>query len=137
LLCGRPSAAAKLVEAHELVCTDLEALSITRDDEATMAAVERLRPSVEALHPIGVQALVRTRISEESLDRLGRASDRLGVPLLVEFGTAPVPTAAAASEVVAALGTSRARVLADAFHFFRVGSTIAMLEAIPLDHLAL
>jgi len=136
LVCGQPSAAAELVAAHDLVCTDVESLAITRDDDATMAAVEAMRPSVEALQPRGVLTIVRTRISEESLDRIGRASERFGVPLLLEFGAAPVPTVEAASAVVAELGTDRARVLLDTFHFFRVGSTLEMLEAIPLDHLA-
>jgi len=136
-LCGQAPAAAKLVAAHGLTCTDVLSLMVTRDDEETMAAVDALRPAVEALEPIGVLTMVRTRVGEESLDRMGRAAEHLGVPLLLEFATAPLPTAAAASAVVDALGTSRARVLADAFHFFRAGSTLDMLEAIPLEHLAI
>lgn len=134
---GDAPAAARLVAAHGLICTDLMALVVGRDEEAAFAAAEAMRPAVEALAPIGVLTMLHTRASEESIDRLGRLHDRLGVPLAIEFVPTAVATMEAASAIAAALGTDRVRVLADCFHFFRAGSTFEMLETVPLEHLSI
>ncbi len=137
MTCGDPDAAAKLVQKHGLVCTDVLALVIRRDDKTTMAAVEAMRPAVQALQPRGVLSMVWTRIREESLDRIGRAAERLGVPLLLEFAPGGIPTAADAEAAVRAVGPEHALLLADAFHVFRAGTTLDMFDRIPPEHLAL
>lgn len=136
-LCGDPAAVARLVIAHGLRCTDLMALIVTRDDEATMAAANGLRPAAEALEPLGILTMMGTRVSDESIDRLARVHDVVGVPLAIEFAPKAVATMEGASELAATLGTERVQVLADCFHFFRAGSTFDMLETIPLEHLSI
>jgi sugar phosphate isomerase/epimerase len=130
-------AAAAILDHHHLRCTDLLTLTVTRDEDATMGAARALRPAVDALGPDAVLTLVWTRISEESVDRIGRAADVLGVPLALEFSPGPVPTIDAALGLAAALGPRRATVVADTFHFFRSGSTWAMLEDAPVDRIGI
>jgi sugar phosphate isomerase/epimerase len=134
-LVGDPEGAARLVERHGLRCTDILALRVSRDDEATLADARALRPAVDALGAGHCLAMLYTRVSPESIDRLGRCSEALGVPLALEFGPAPCPTVAAAAEVVEAVGPDRIGVLPDTFHFVRMGSTFEMLEALPVDRL--
>lgn len=136
-LCGEPAAAAARVAAHGLTCTDLLALVVSRDDAGTLAGAEAMRPAVEALQPVGILTMMHTRVTEESIDRLGRVQARLAVPLAVEFVPTAVPTMDAASRLAAALGPDRVQVLADCFHFFRAGSTFEMLESVPLEHLSI
>ena len=129
--------AAAILERHGLRCTDLLNLTVTRDEDATLAAARALRPAVDALGPDAVNTLVWTRVSEQSLDRLGRVADLLGVPLALEFSPGPVATLDAALDLAQALGPRRATVLADTFHFFRAGSTWAMLENAPVDRIGI
>ncbi|MGE0880917.1 MAG: sugar phosphate isomerase/epimerase family protein [Acidimicrobiia bacterium] len=136
-LCGDPSAAAALLRTHGLRCSDLGAGTITRDDEAAMATADALRPVVDVIEPVGVLAMVRTRINDESIDRIGRIAERIGAPVLLEFGTAPLPSLSAASEVVGVLGTDVAGIIADTYHFFRAGSTIDMLDTVPIEHVTI
>jgi sugar phosphate isomerase/epimerase len=130
-------AAATVLDRHGLRCTDLMTLTVTRDEDATLAAARALRPAVDALGPDAVLTLVWTRVSEESVDRLGRMADVLGVPLALEFSPGPVPTLDAALDLAQALGPRRATLLADTFHFFRGGSTWAMLETAPPDRIGI
>src|SRR5690606_1846159 len=134
-LAGDPAAAARLVADHGLVCTDLLSLRVSRDDAATMAAAHAAAPAVDALGGPLVVALMWTRVSEESIDRLGRVADALGTRVALEFVPGPVATMAAAEELATAVGADRLAVLADTFHHFRAGGTPAMLDAVDLDRL--
>jgi sugar phosphate isomerase/epimerase len=132
-----PVGAAKLVQRHGLRCTDVLALQVTRDDAATLADAAAMRLAVEALGAGAVLTLMRTRCTPESLDRLGRVSDLLGVPLALEFASGPIATMADAVAVIDEVGAARMLALADTFHFFRSGSTWPMLESVPPDHLSI
>ena len=129
-LAGDPVGAAALVARHGLRCTDLLSLRVSRDDAESLRLARELRPAVEALRPDSVCTLVWTRPSAATTDRLGRVADELGAPLGLEFGPATLPTIQAASALVTELGSARVTVVADTFHFFRSGSTWAMLGSI-------
>jgi sugar phosphate isomerase/epimerase len=129
--------AALLLEAHGLTCTDVLALTITRDDELAMTTARRIRTLVDAVGAGYVLTMLWTRPSEESLDRLGRVADIIGVPLALEFGSTACATVDAANAIVDAIGTDKVRILSDAFHLNRAGSTLAMLEALPAERLAI
>ena len=135
-LAGDPASAAALLGTHGLRCTDMLSLRITRDEDETMAAAQALAPAVDALGAEHVNALFWTRLTAESLDRLGRCAEVTGAAMALEFGLGgAADTVAAADTFVDALGIERVGVLADTFHFSRGESTWAMLESIPLGHL--
>ncbi len=132
-----PGRAAAALERNGVRCTDIMALSITRDEEATMAAAQKLRPIVEALAPSFILTMIHTRLSEESIDRTGRVADLLGVPLALEVSPSPIATIDDTVPVIRALGPHRAVIMLDTYHFFRAGSTWEMLEQVPLDLLGI
>ncbi|MBO0732566.1 MAG: sugar phosphate isomerase/epimerase, partial [Acidimicrobiaceae bacterium] len=134
-LAGEPQRAARLVERHGLCCTDVLALLVTRDDDATMAGAEALRPAVDALGPSHVLTMMRTRPKPEALERLVRIAELLEVALALEFAPGPVATVADALAIAEELGPRHAGILADTYHFFRAGSTWEMLETVPAAHL--
>lgn len=134
-LVGDPAGAARLVEGHGLRCTDLIALQVRRDDDQTMADARALRPAIETLGCDHLLVMLYTRVSEESIDRLGRCAEVVGVPLAIEFGPAPCPTIEAANAVVEAVGPGRIGILPDTFHFTRMGSTFEMLDVVPVERI--
>ncbi|MGE3833495.1 MAG: sugar phosphate isomerase/epimerase family protein [Acidimicrobiia bacterium] len=135
-LAGDPVGAARLLTTHGLRCTDVLSMRVTRDDDETMASARAMAPAVDALGADHVLAMFWTRLSDESLDRLGRCADVAGAPIALEFGPGgAADTVASADRFVDALGIDRVSVLADTFHFFRGDSTWSMLESVPLDHL--
>jgi len=134
---GDPAGAARLLRTHGLACSDLMSVRVTRDEDASLEAARALRPAIEAVAAAAVLTMLWTRVSEESLDRLGRVADLLGVPVALEFAPGPVATLEAAEAVVGVVGPDRATILADTFHFFRGGSTRAMLESVPVEHIGI
>jgi sugar phosphate isomerase/epimerase len=135
-LAGDPVGAARLVRTHGLRCTDVLSIRITRDDDETMAAARSLAPAVEALGAGFVNALFWTKLTDESLARLGRCAEVAGAAMALEFGLGgAADTVASADRFVDALGLDRVVVLADTYHFSRGPSTWAMLDEVPLDHL--
>jgi sugar phosphate isomerase/epimerase len=137
-LAGDPVAAAKLVSTHGLVCTDMMALRVTRDEDETMAQARALAPALEALGADLVLAMFWTSRNPESLDRLGRCSEVTGARIALEFGLGgAADSVESASLFVTEVGVDKVTVLADTFHFFRGPSTLEMLETVPLDHLSI
>ena len=137
-LCGEPDRASRLLETHGLRCTDLLSLRVSRDEEATLEQARALRPAVEVLHPQCVLTLFWTRRTADSIDLLGRTAEAVGVPLALEFAIGgAADTLVSADSIVDEVGSARATILADTFHFFRGTSTLDMLEDVPLDHLAI
>jgi sugar phosphate isomerase/epimerase len=136
-LAGDPAGAARLLGTHGLTCSDVMALRVTRDEEASLAAARALRPAVDAVGADAVLTMLWTRVSEESLDRLGRVADVIGVRLAMEFAPSPVATLDQAEAIVNVLGPARATILADTFHFFRAGSTRSMLETVQVEHIGI
>jgi sugar phosphate isomerase/epimerase len=136
-MCGDPASAARLLRTHGLACSDLMSVRVTRDEDASLEAARALRPAIEAVGAAAVLTMLWTRVSGESLDRLGRVADLLGVPVALEFAPGPVATLEAAEAVVGVVGPDRATILADTFHFFRGGSTRAMLESVPVEHIGI
>jgi sugar phosphate isomerase/epimerase len=134
---GDPAAVAAALARSGLRCTDLLALTVTRDEERTRAAVEHIRPWVQGLGAGAVLTLVWTTVTEHAVERLAGAADALGVPLALEFSPGPVATLDDALSLAAQLGAGRATVLADSYHFARAGSTWAMLETAPLDRIGI
>lgn len=134
-LCDDPRSVRRLLDLHGLECDDLSALRITRDEDATMAAASEYRVAVQELNPKGVTTLYWTTVKEESVDRVGRIADYLQTPLLIEFSPGPVATLADAEAVITSVGSDRARIILDSYHFFRSGSTWQMLDSVPLSYI--
>jgi sugar phosphate isomerase/epimerase len=131
-----PVTTAAVLARHGLICTDLHAVTITRDDEASLQSARKLAPYVAETGATAVLGLIWTRVSEQSLDRLGRVAEILGVPVALEFSPGPVATVEEAVAVVEAVGTKTATLLADSYHFFRAGSDWSMLRRLPPDYLS-
>jgi sugar phosphate isomerase/epimerase len=137
-LAGDPVAAARLVAAHGLRCTDILSLRISRDDDDTIAQARAVAPAVEALGADYVLAMFWTKRNDESLDRLARCAAITGATIALEFGLGgAADNVATADSFVDALGADTVTILADTYHFFRGTSTLEMLETVPLDHLSI
>lgn len=138
-LAGDPAGAARLVERHGLRCTDVIALSVSRDDQATLAQAEALARAAEALGAPFVLSLFFTRVNDESIDRFGRCADvvrKAGARLALEMPPiGELNRISAALAVVDAVGRERAALMVDTFHFARGTSTWEELEMLPLDAL--
>lgn len=134
-LLGDLDAAAGLLRTHGLRCSDVLAMRITRDDAETLDQARAFAPMVEALGADYVLAMFWTKRDEESLDRLARSAEVLGVPIVLEFGLGgAADSVASAEEFVDRLGRDKVAILADTYHFFRGPSTLEMLDTVPLDH---
>ena len=131
---------AKMLDAHGLVCRDVLALTIRRDDTEALRAAGQLAEAAHAFGASQVLTLLYTRVSDESLDRLGRCGDVVadaGARLALEFiPGGPVSRIGEALVVLGAVGADRVGVMIDTWHFFRGGSTWQELETIPLDQIA-
>jgi sugar phosphate isomerase/epimerase len=134
---GRLPEVAAALRRHGLRCSDVMSLTVKRDDEATIPTAHALRPVVHELGAEYLQCLVWSSVSQQTIDRVGEAADIVGVPLAIEASAGPVATIDQVRTIVEALGTSRARVMVDTYHFFRSGSTWEMVEQLPLDELSL
>jgi sugar phosphate isomerase/epimerase len=132
--------AAAMVSAHGLTCRDVLSLSVRRDDVETLQAAEQLAEVAGALGAGHVLTLLWTRVSDESLDRLGRCGDvvaRSGARLAFEFVPGgPASRISEALGLVDVVGPERMGVMIDTWHFFRGGSTWHELENVPLDRVA-
>jgi hypothetical protein len=73
---GAVATIAALVDRSGLRCSDVSSLLVRRDDEATLSAAREIARTVEVLGADFVLTLLYTRVSEESVDRLGRCPDR-------------------------------------------------------------
>jgi sugar phosphate isomerase/epimerase len=139
-LAGDPAGAARLVDGHGLRCTDLIALTVTRDDEASLAQAEQMARAVDALGAPFVLTLIFTRVDDASIDRFARCADvvvRAGARLALEMPpVGELNRIGAALDVVRAVGAERAALMVDTFHFSRGRSTWDELESLPLDALA-
>lgn len=124
-----------------LRCSDVMALGVVRDDDLTLRAAHELARTAEVLGAPYVLTLLNTRLSDESIDRLGRCADVVGAAgarLAVEFVPGgPVDRVASAAALVEQIGTDRAAVLIDSWHFFFGASEWDELETVPLDRIAL
>jgi len=134
-------AVAGLLARSGLRCSDVMALRVVRDDDRTLQAAGEMARSVEALGARFVLTLVNTRLSEESVDRLGRCAEIVGsagARLAIEFVPGgPVDRIESAVRLVEQLGADRAGILIDSWHFFFGASGWDELEAVPLDLIAM
>jgi sugar phosphate isomerase/epimerase len=132
---------AALLSRHGLGCSDVQALTVVRDDDTTMEAARQFAVMAGALGAELVLTLLRTRISEESVDRLGRCADVMGsggARLALEF----VPGGAidrieATTALIGQLGSDRSGMLIDSWHFFHGLSDWPELENVPLELIAM
>jgi sugar phosphate isomerase/epimerase len=134
-------ATSRLLTTHGLTCSDVQSLTVNRDDEATMEQARRAAVMAGALGADNVLTLLRTRVSDESVDRLGRCADTVGsggARLALEF----VPGGAidrieSTVDLIGRLGADRAGMLIDSWHFFNGASEWPELETVPLDLISL
>jgi len=138
-LVGDPAAAARLLEVHGLRCPDVLALRVSRHEEEVRVQTEALAAAAEAVGAEFVLSLIWARLGEETIDRFGRCADRVlasGARLALEMPPiGELNSIGAAMRVVDAVGTKRAALMVDTFHFCRGTSTWDELEAVPLDSL--
>jgi sugar phosphate isomerase/epimerase len=132
---------AALLSRHGLRCSDVQALTVVRDDDATMDLARKFAVMAGALGAELVLTLLRTRVSEESIDRLARCADVVGsggARLALEF----VPGGAidridAAASLGGERGSARSGMLIDSWHFFHGSSDWPELETVPFDLIAM
>jgi sugar phosphate isomerase/epimerase len=131
---------AALVDRSGLRCSDVLSLLVRRDDEATVSAAREIARTAEVLGADFVLTLLYTRLSEESLERLGRCAEFVhasGARLAVEFApTGAIDSIGGAVSAVDQIGLERAGLLIDSWHFFRGPSEWQDLETVPLDLIA-
>jgi sugar phosphate isomerase/epimerase len=136
---GDAGTAARLLEAHGLRCHDLIGLQVGRDDAEALGSAQRLADTAGVLGAGHVLALLFTRVSSESIDRLGRCADVVagaGAQLALEMPPiGPLDSIGAALAVVDAVGAGSVSLVVDTFHFFRGSSTWSELESLPLEAL--
>jgi sugar phosphate isomerase/epimerase len=131
---------AAALRANGLRCSDLLSLLVRRDEQSTMDAAREMARRAEALSAEFVLTLLYTRVSEESIDRLGRCAQIVqagGARLAVEFAPGgAVDSINSALEVVEQIGAARPGILIDSWHFFRGPSEWDDLQAVPLEQIA-
>lgn len=132
-----PDEVATTLARHGLYCSDFTSIIVTRHDDAVMASARAMAPFVEATGAGSALTLVWTAISAESLDRIARVSEILGVPCCLEVSPAVINTIDDGLGLVEALGRERAVLMVDSYHFYRAGSTIQMLSALDPECLGI
>lgn len=132
-----PSTVATTVAKHGLYCSDFTSIIVTRHDDAVMASARAMAPFVQATGAGSALTLVWTAISAESLDRIARVSQILSVPCCLEVSPAVINTIEDGQRIVEAVGAEHVVIMVDSYHFYRAGSTIEMLRALPPEHLGI
>lgn len=136
---GDPAAAARLLSVHGLRCPDVLALRVSRHEEEVLAQTEAMAAAAEAVGAEYVLSLIWARLGEETIDRFGRCADRVlasGARLALEMPPiGELNSIGAARRVVEAVGTERAALMVDTFHFCRGTSTWDELQSLPLESL--
>jgi sugar phosphate isomerase/epimerase len=137
---GAVETVAALVERSGLRCSDVLALTVRRDDEATVSAAREIAQTAGALGADFVLTLLYTKVSEESVDRLGRCAEIVrasGARLAVEFApSGAIDSIAGALSVIDQIGSDQVGMLIDSWHFFRGPSEWPDLETVPLERIA-
>lgn len=131
---------ADLVRSAGLTCPDVLALIVRDDDDAALRSATALAHLAATLEARRVLTLLWAPVCAESLDRLARCAEVVaaaGPTIAVEFApTRPIDSIPRALAAVEYVGTDRAGVLIDSWHFCRGPSTWADLESIPLERIA-
>jgi sugar phosphate isomerase/epimerase len=131
---------AALLRSAGLACPDVYAMLIGNDDAAALESATRFAGIAGALGARHVLTLLRAPVSTESFDRLARCAEvvaRAGASLAIEFApTRVIDSIPGALAAVEHIGSDRAGVLIDSWHFFRGPSTWDDLETIALDRIA-
>jgi sugar phosphate isomerase/epimerase len=137
---GAVERAAALIDCNGLRCSDVSSLLVRRDDDATMDTAREIARTAEVLGADFVLTLLYTRVSEESIDRLGRCAEVVrasGARLAVEFApTGAIDCIGAAQSIVEQIGLEQAGMLIDSWHFFHGPSEWRDLETVPLERIA-
>jgi sugar phosphate isomerase/epimerase len=137
---GAVERAAALIHRNGLRCSDISSLLVRRDDDATMDNAREIARTAGVLGADFVLTLLYTRVSEESIDRLGRCAEIVrasGARLAVEFApTGAIDCIRAARSIVDQIGSEHAGMLIDSWHFFRGPSEWRDLETVPLERIA-
>jgi sugar phosphate isomerase/epimerase len=138
-LVGDPAGAARLVSAHGLRCSDVLALRVSRHEDEVLAQTEAMAVAAEMLGAEYVLSLIWARVGEETIDRFGRCADRVfasGARLALEMPPiGELNSIGAAMRIVDTVGTKRAALMVDTFHFCRGTSTWDELEGLSLEAL--
>lgn len=132
-----PESVATIMAQHGLYCSDFTSIIVTRHDDAVIASAREMAPFVQATGAGSALTLVWTAVSEESIDRIARVSEILGVPCCLEVSPAVINTIDDGRGLVEALGTERAVLMVDSYHFYRAGSTLQMLRGLAPEHLGI
>jgi sugar phosphate isomerase/epimerase len=90
---------------------------------------------VNAAHVFGTSATPVTQLTD-AVGSFAGLAEAAGVGLAIEFvpGTG-IPDLATATAIVTAVGTGRAGIMFDTWHFYRSGGTLEDLAAVPAEHI--
>jgi sugar phosphate isomerase/epimerase len=140
----------RILDEHGLICNDVDALVLWAGSGDPAHAWLRPAPSgplLEAGHALGAPyancvisadaGYARERAAA-AFARAAEQAESAGMRLYLEFVPAPISAVSDLAEafaVVEASGAARAGVLIDTWHFFRGGSTLADLRAVPGERL--
>lgn len=134
------SGSAAEVRKAGLRCHELMALTISNNQPATLASVERLAEKaaeIEAEWVVTVFAANMDRQAFALIDSCAAILSESGARMAVEFSPlGSVTSIRGGLEIVSAVGPERAGVLIDTWHFFRGDSTWSDLAEIPLERIA-
>jgi len=131
---------AAAVSGHGLRCSDVLSMVLRKSDDDAFSAAAKLRDAASAMDADYALALMFTRVTDESIARLGRCAEIVaegGARLALEFvPDSPVSRITEALALVDRLGADRLGIMIDTWHFFRGGGTWDELETVPLEAVA-
>jgi sugar phosphate isomerase/epimerase len=134
------AACAALLAEAGLRCHEVQALVVSADEENTTRAAGRLAEAAAAVRAPWVLTVFTAPLDAATAPLIERCAAMLaqaGTGMAVEFSPlGPVPSLAAALDVVDVAGADRAGVVIDSWHFFRGDSDWGQLARIPLDRVA-
>jgi sugar phosphate isomerase/epimerase len=139
---GRADATAlAAMREHDVVCLDVLAALVTRNEERTLAGAAAAAAAAAAVHADWVLGSFGTTPATAEaralIQRTAAVIAESGARLAVEFSPlGPLTSLTAALEVVDLVGVDQAGVLIDTWHFCHGDSTWESLEQVPLDHIA-
>lgn len=126
--------------AAGLRCHELMALLLSSDADRNRKQAEGLAAAASAVGAEWVLTVFPVPITgavADSLKDCAQIVASAGAKLALEFSPlGPVETIELAREALAAVGTVRAGVLIDSWHFFRGASTWEQLQTVPLEEIA-
>jgi sugar phosphate isomerase/epimerase len=121
-------------------CHEVMALTVSNNEQATLAAAERMAAKAALIGAPWVVTVFTATMDQAAIARVKRCAaifQEAGTRMAVEFSPlGTVGTIREGLEIVGAVGSDQSGLLIDSWHFFRGESTWADLDEVPLDRIA-